>query len=190
MHRPCANARRPGFEASGDVSAAGADCGQVQMNRGILWSLLLGLVAFGADRLHKYVQMDVFAWPEGYFVPVLPILDLGFVYNRGVSFGLLGSLPFPVVIGVVTIALIALVVWWVRSTSTLVRIGLAICIGGALSNAVDRWLWGAVADFFWLHWGELSFFVFNIADVAISLGVCLLLLDLSGIGRKRPANPA
>ncbi|MEO7222941.1 MAG: signal peptidase II [Devosia sp.] len=163
------------------------------MNRtGILLSLLLGLVAFGADRLHKYVQMTVLGWPEGPdgFVPVLPFLDLGFVYNRGVSFGLLGSLPFPIVIGVVTVALVALIIWWAKSTSTLVRIALAICIGGAVSNAVDRWLYGAVADFFWLHWGDVSFFVFNVADGAITLGVCLLLLDLIGIGRKQAANPA
>lgn len=157
---------------------------------GIVLSLILGIAAFAADRLHKFVQMDLMAWPEGRFVPVLPFLDLGFVYNRGVSFGLLGSLPFPVVIGVVTVALLALIVWWARSTSTLVRAGLAICIGGAVSNALDRWLFGAVADFFWLHWGETSFFVFNVADVAISLGVCLLLLDLTGIARKRTANPA
>lgn len=156
---------------------------------GIVLSLILGIAAFAADRLHKYVQMDLMHWPEGRFVPVLPFLDLGFVYNRGVSFGLLGSLPFPVVIGVVTVALLALIVWWARSTSTLVRAGLAICIGGAVSNALDRWLFGAVADFFWLHWGETSFFVFNVADVAISLGVCLLLLDLTGIARKRTANP-
>ena len=161
------------------------------MTRAGLWlSLILGFAAFAADRLHKYIQMDVLLWPEGRFVPVLPFLDLGFVYNRGVSFGLLGSLPFPVVIGVVSIALIALIVWWARSTSTLVRVGLAICIGGAMLNAVDRWLYGAVADFFWLHWGEISFFVFNVADAAITLGVCLLLLDLTGIARKRAANPA
>ena len=163
----------------------------MSMNRAGLWlSLLLGLAAFAADRLHKYVQMDLLAWPEGRFVPVLPFLDLGFIYNRGVSFGLLGSLPLWAVGAVVAIALMALVVWWARSASALVRVGLAICIGGALSNAVDRWLFGAVADFFWLHLGDLSFFVFNVADAAITLGVCLLLLDLLGIGGKRAANPA
>lgn len=161
------------------------------MSRPGLWlSLLVGLIAFGADRLHKYVQMDVMGWPEGRFVPVLPFLDIGFIYNRGVSFGMLGSLPAWAVGIVVAMALTALVVWWGRSTSTLVRVGLAICIGGAVSNAVDRWLFGAVADFFWLHFGDFSLFVFNIADAAITVGVCLLLLDLTGIGRKRAANAA
>lgn len=162
----------------------------VAVNRSIPLSLVLGAIAFGADRLHKYIQMDVMAWPEGRFVPVLPFLDLGFIYNRGVSFGLLTGLPFPALIAVVSISLIALIVWWARSSSTLVRAGLAIAIGGAVSNQLDRWLFGAVADFFWLHWGEMSFFVFNVADAAISLGVCLLLLDLTGIAGKRRANPA
>ena len=148
------------------------------MNRaGLTLSVLLGLAAFAADRLHKYVQMDVMAWPEGRFVPVLPFLDLGFVYNRGVSFGLLGSLPVWAVAIVVAVALVALIVWWARSSSTLVRVGLAICIGGAVSNAVDRWLFGAVADFFWLHFGDFSLFVFNVADAAITIGIILLLID-------------
>jgi signal peptidase II len=157
---------------------------------GLVLSLLLGLAAFAADRLHKYVQLEVLHWPEGHFVPVLPFLDLGFVYNRGVSFGLLGSLPFWVVGIVVVFALSALIVWWLRSPSPLVRSGLAICIGGAVSNALDRLIYPGVADFFWLHFGDLSFFVFNVADAAITLGVCLLLLDLTGIGRRRVANPA
>lgn len=161
------------------------------MNRTGLWlSLLLGFAAFAADRLHKYVQMEMMAWPEGRFVPVLPFLDIGFIYNRGVSFGLLGSLPVWAVGIVVAVALTALVIWWARSSSTLVRVGLAICIGGAVSNAVDRWLFGAVADFFWLHFGDFSLFVFNLADAAITVGVCLLLLDLTGIGKKPAANPA
>ncbi|MEO6012153.1 MAG: signal peptidase II [Devosia sp.] len=157
---------------------------------GLVLSLVLGLVAFAADRLHKYVQVEIMQWPEGHFVPVVPFLDLGFVYNRGVSFGLLSSLPpggIPLVVGV---ALAALIVWWVRSPSPLVRSGLAICIGGAASNALDRIIYPGVADFFWLHFGDMSLFVFNVADAAITIGVCLLLLDLTGIGRKPAANPA
>lgn len=161
------------------------------MNRNGLWlSLILGLAAFAADRTHKYLQVEWMHWPEGYFRPVLPFLDLGLVFNPGVSYGLLGSLPLWVVAIVVACALTALIVWWVRSSSILVRTGLAICIGGAISNALDRWIYGAVADFFWLHFGNTSLFVFNLADAAITLGVGFLLLDLLGIGRKRAANPA
>jgi len=161
------------------------------LNRQGLWlSIALGLAAFAADRAHKYLQIEWMHWPESYFRPVLPFLDIGLVFNPGVSYGLLSSLPFFVVAIVVAPALCALIVWWARSHSVLVRTGLAICIGGAVSNALDRWIYGAVADFFWLHFGNTSLFVFNVADAAITLGVCLLLLDLLGVGRKRAANPA
>jgi signal peptidase II len=160
------------------------------MSRHGLWlSLMLGLVAFAADRLHKYLQVDVIHWPEGHIRPLLPFLDLTLVFNTGVSYGLLSSLPFFAVAAVVAVALVALIVWWARSSSPLVRAGLAICIGGAVSNALDRLIYPGVADFFWLHFGDTSLFVFNLADAAITLGVCLLLLDLMGIGRAQAAKP-
>jgi signal peptidase II len=160
------------------------------MTRHGLWlSLVLGVVAFAADRLHKYLQVDVLHWPEGHVRPLLPFLDLTLVFNTGVSYGLLSSLPFAVVAVIVAVALVALIVWWARSSSPLVRAGLAICIGGAVSNALDRLIYPGVADFFWLHFGDTSLFVFNVADAAITLGVCLLLLDLLGIGRERAAKP-
>ncbi len=159
--------------------------------RSITWlSLALGLAAFALDRLHKYLQVDVFHWPAGYDHPLLPFLDLTLTFNTGVSYGLLSSLPFFAVAVIVVVALGALIVWWARATSPLVKAGLAICIGGAFSNALDRLIYRGVADFFWLHIGDFSFFVFNLADAAITVGVCLLLLDLLGVGRHRAANPA
>ena len=69
-----------------------------------------------------------------------------------------------------------------------IPMGLALCIGGALSNALDRLLYGAVADFFHFHWQHYSFYIFNIADMAITLGVILLIADMFGIGRPRSAK--
>jgi signal peptidase II len=153
-------------------------------------SLVLGLAALAADRLHKYVQIDVMHWPEGYFRPLGPFFDLGLVYNSGISYGLFDSLPLWAISILVAVALCALVVWWWRDDAVLVRAGLACCIGGAVSNALDRVIYGAVADFFHFHVGEWSFYIFNLADVAITLGVGLLLLDFLGIGRRRAAKTA
>ena len=162
------------------------------MNRNGLWlSLLFGLIAFAADRAHKYIQVELFHWPEGYFTPLTPFFDLGLVFNPGISYGLLGSLPLWAIGILVVAALCALLVWWWRANSLLVRAGLAFCIGGAASNALDRVIYpGGVADFFHFHLGEWSFYIFNVADAAITLGVGLLLLDLLGVGRSRAANPA
>jgi signal peptidase II len=161
------------------------------MNSKDLWlSLALGVAAFAADRIHKLIQVDLMHWPDGVFQQLTPFFDVGLVFNPGISYGLLGSLPLWAVGILVIVALCALIAWWWRATSPLVRAGLASCIGGAASNALDRVIYGSVADFFHFHLGDWSFYIFNIADAAITLGVGLLLLDFIGLGRTRAANPA
>ena len=138
-------------------------------------ALLLALIL---DRAHKYLQLDLLGWHGGERVTVTPFFDYILVWNTGISYGLLASLPLVAVAAVISIALVLLIIWWLRSTSALVRIGLALALGGGLSNMFDRLLYGAVADFFYLHVGETGFYVFNVADIAISAGLCLLVLDL------------
>ena len=175
----------------------------------LIASLLVGLAAFALDRIHKFVQVssdcigaaasvciehlgfiepvNAFGWKGGEIVPVTSFFDYVLVWNTGVSYGLLNELPVWVLGAIAVLAIIALFVWWLRTSDVLVRYGLMLAIGGAISNALDRVLYGAVADFFHFHWGEWSFYIFNIADVAITLGVLLLLLDFIGIGRRKPA---
>lgn len=158
--------------------------------KGGAWSLIFLLLALGLDRGHKYFQIEVEGWRGGETVRVTDFFDYVLVWNTGVSYGLLGDAPLWALAIVIVAATILLGVWWWRSTQQLVRAGLAFCIGGAVSNAVDRALYGAVADFFHFHWQDYSFYIFNIADSAITLGVLLLILDLLGIGRVRqPATP-
>jgi signal peptidase II len=72
-----------------------------------------------------------------------------------------------------------LLAWWLfRSRSVLPAAGLGLIIGGALGNAVDRLAHGAVIDYLDLHAFGRHFFVFNVADAAINVGVALLILDL------------
>jgi signal peptidase II len=170
-------------------------------------SLLVGLAAFALDRAHKHIQVSpdcIGASPAicldypASFVPIEPVgwrggeilrvtgfFDYVLVWNRGVSYGLLDGLPVWALGGIALVAIAALVVWWARTTDILVRFGLMLAVGGAVSNALDRALYGAVADFFHFHWQAWSFYIFNIADVAITLGVLLLVLDFLGVGRPR-----
>ena len=150
-------------------------------------SLALLALAFGFDRLHKYFQIELQGWRGGEAVGVTDFFDYVLVWNTGVSYGMLGDAPLWVLGIVIALATLALAVWWWRTPQLLVRAGLALCIGGALSNALDRVLYGAVADFFHFHWQSYSFYIFNIADTAITFGVLLLILDLLGIGRGKPA---
>ncbi len=148
-------------------------------------SLAVGVAAFALDRLHKFIQVDWLGWRGGEVLPVTGFFDYVLVWNPGVSYGLLNDLPVWALGGIAVVAIAALFVWWSRATDTLVRFGLMLAIGGAVSNAIDRLLYGAVADFFHFHWQSWSFYIFNIADVAITLGVLLLLLDFVGLGRPK-----
>lgn len=144
-----------------------------------LWlSIGLAALAFGLDRAHKFVQVGLMHWPSGRFVRVTPFFDLGLVWNTGISYGLLSSLPVWALGAIMVAAIVALAVWWWRTDSALIRAGLGLAIGGALSNGFDRGLYGAVADFFHLHVFGYSFYIFNLADTAITLGVVLLVVDL------------
>jgi signal peptidase II len=74
--------------------------------------------------------------------------------------------------------------WLARTGKPVTAAALGLVIGGALANALDRAIHGAVADFFHLHWGDWSWYVFNLADVAIVVGVAGLLYDSLFEGRR------
>lgn len=202
MPRHCASARRQG---SNPVATAKVASPAVYM------SLVAAVLAFGVDRAQKgyhiaadcyaigqaacvdifanYLPFSMTGWRGGEIVPVTPFFDYVLVWNTGISYGLLDGLPVWTLGAIMMVAIIGLSVWWWRTDAPLVRLGLAFAIGGALSNALDRLIFGAVADFFHFHWGSWSFYIFNIADMAITLGVILLLVDLVGLGKSK-AKPA
>ncbi|HWJ89174.1 MAG TPA: signal peptidase II [Pelagibacterium sp.] len=153
----------------------------------VLWSLILGADVLILDRLHKYLQVDVAGWMGGEHIPVTPFFDYVLVWNTGISYGLMSGVTPEMLLLIMGLAMVALGWWWVKETSLLTRIGIALAMGGAISNAIDRVVYGAVADFFHFYSGTWSFYVFNIADIAISAGVLLLVADVL---RPRPAtNP-
>ncbi|MCF6303056.1 MAG: signal peptidase II [Devosiaceae bacterium] len=149
----------------------------VLQKKSALFSFIFGFDVFLIDRVHKFYQLDIEGWSGGEYVQFLPFLDYTMVWNRGISYGLLGNLPQPAIMVILGVALAMLVWWWTTAKDFLPRLGLALALGGALSNIVDRVFYGAVADFFHLFWGDRSFFVFNLADLAITLGALILILD-------------
>jgi lipoprotein signal peptidase len=120
--------------------------------------------------------------------PLLPVLDLALRFNRGISFSLLrqdGAFGAALLTAFSVTVVAALAVWMWRSRSAWIGAGVGLIIGGALGNAADRAAYGAVVDFLDLHAFGRHFFVFNLADAAISAGVAALIVDgLFGEGRK------
>lgn len=119
-------------------------------------------------------------------IRITGFLDFAMVWNYGISFGLLAG-DAPVVrwglSAVAAAVVVALLVWLARNDRGLVALGVGLIIGGAIGNVIDRLRFGAVADFLHFHAGEYSFWVFNVADSAISIGVMLLIAD-SLFGRR------
>jgi signal peptidase II len=117
-------------------------------------------------------------------------LDLTHVQNTGAAFGLLNSVDFPykpwVMIAVASIALIAIAVYGTQLGfhDRMARTGLALILGGAFGNLLDRAVAGHVTDFVDVYWGASHFWAFNVADAAINVGAALVLLDMIGFGRK------
>lgn len=122
-------------------------------------------------------------------------LDLTHVQNTGAAFGLLNAADFPykaaVMIGIAGMALIAIAAYATQLGfhERLARVGLALILGGAFGNLIDRAIFGHVVDFVDVYWGAAHFWAFNIADAAISIGAALVLLDMIGLGRSHASHP-
>jgi signal peptidase II len=152
-----------------------------------LLGLVLAAFAFGIDQTFKWWMLSVFDIAQHAPVRLLPVLDLVLAWNRGISYGWLSSHAGAAqwLLTLLSIAAsLALWAWLARTPKPLVAAALGLIIGGALANAVDRMVYGAVADFFHFHWGEFSWYVFNIADISIVAGVAALLYDSIWEGRQ------
>jgi signal peptidase II len=116
------------------------------------------------------------------------LLDITHVRNTGAAFGILNAVDFPfktVVIAVIATAALVGVGLYAASLAHhqfVARIGLALIIGGAAGNLLDRIVAGSVVDFVDVYWRTYHFWAFNVADSAITIGVAIMILDMLDIG--------
>ena len=120
-------------------------------------------------------------------VMVVPgLVNITHVQNTGMAYGLLDRTDFPfktVLIACIGVAALIAVGMYAASLAQrhlLARIGLALIIGGAAGNVLDRVTVGSVVDFVDVYWGAWHFWAFNVADSAISVGVGIMILDMLG----------
>ena len=152
--------------------------------------LQLSGMLVAVDQLSKYWVLNSLKLDEIGTVELLPFLNFTMVWNKGISM----SLPMGDWLGkwglVLLTALISLwLVNWLRTTlRKFEAFALSLIIGGAVGNIIDRLVHGAVVDFIHLHAGGYSFYVFNVADSAITIGAVLLLYDGLRESRKSPKN--
>ncbi len=141
---------------------------------------LTALAILFADQLSKWIVTGPLALEQVRQIVLLPIFNFTWVQNFGISLGLAQAQNdthrWLLVAG--TAAIAVAVAWWIgRENKNGDRLALGLVLGGALGNIVDRVRFGYVVDFLDLHFGEVQpFYVFNVADAAISIGVVILLL--------------
>ena len=115
-------------------------------------------------------------------VEVLPVLDFTLLHNTGAAFSILADASgwqrgFFITLGFVVCAALIVWLWRLPRGEKFLPLALALIVGGAIGNVIDRIAHGYVIDFIHAHWGGSYFPAFNIADSAITIGAALMILD-------------
>ncbi len=154
--------------------------------------LIAALVVLVADQFSKWWVLNVLDLPDLRQIVLLPVLNLTMVMNPGVTFGLLtglGAWGHIILIAVAMAVVIALGFWLRRAESRTMAVAIGAIAGGAVGNVIDRIRFGRVIDFIHFHigtpWGDVSWYVFNLADAAIVCGVAVLVLEVSSVEAER-----
>jgi signal peptidase II len=152
----------------------------------------IAAAVFLADQATKLLILRGLELGPGERYVVTQFFDLVLTYNRGISYGLLpqeGELGRWALVILSLAAATLFTIWMLRSRSTIVVTALGLLVGGALGNALDRMVYGAVVDFVSLHAFGWRWYVFNLADAAIVAGVIGLLYDaIMGSATKSPPS--
>jgi len=146
--------------------------------------LSLAAVILVADQALKWVMLDVLELPKVGQIKLFAFgpfgFDLTMVWNRGVTFGLLAGDTLWTQLGLGALALViagVLIRWMSRAENRATALALGAVVGGAVGNVIDRLRFGGVVDFADAHAWGWHWYVFNLADAAIVLGVLTLVLD-------------
>lgn len=149
------------------------------------WGLVAAAVALFADQGSKFALLygaGFLHMGPGQSIPVLPFFNLVMVWNPGVSYGLLAASSAWGTAALVLVALAAVAglgYWLWGITSLSLAIGVGLVIGGAIgNNLIDRVVYGRVADFFHFYGFGYDWYVFNVADIAITLGAVAIIYEV------------
>ena len=161
-------------------------------NKRAILTVLIVLFNIGIDQLSKSIVRYSISDNEA-----IPILKGTIVFikaeNIGAALGIGAGLPSMLKIFYLQLLPIFILLFLFRMIVTdkelprLIIIGVAIAIGGAFGNVLDRILYGSVTDFIQLHFGTYTSGIFNIADISVVIGLVLVIIDLSLNFKKKTA---
>ena len=141
--------------------------------------LLIVLIIFTLDRISKAYVINFFNETQLSEVYLFKFINIYFIWNEGIAFGLLnfGNNLFYNLITSLIILISLIILYLVFKNKNYLGYFFAMILGGSLGNLYDRIKYSAVPDFIDLHIGNYHWFIFNVADIFISIGVICLILD-------------
>jgi len=152
-------------------------------------NLIYVIIIFGLDRISKYYVINLSKNIENSFLPLTKYLNISLTWNEGIAFGLFSSnevFSYNLMTLLILIVIIIILIMVTKNTG-LRQLSLLIIFGGAIGNFYDRIYFNAVPDFIDFHVGNFHWFIFNVSDIFITLGV-LLMITLELIGYKKEVD--
>jgi signal peptidase II len=152
--------------------------------------LWISAVVIVADQITKIMVVENLTLYQR--IPLLPVLDLVRLHNTGAAFSFLADASGwqHYLFTAVAVVVCSGIVWWLGTLPPGRRVlstGLALVLGGAIGNVIDRLAYGYVVDFILFFFREWSYPAFNVADSAITCGVILILYDGLVLEKRRAA---
>ena len=155
------------------------------MNKTVLKKFSLNLITLGVifliDRLTKLYILKLAEVENSVDIYLTSYLNLYLIWNKGIAFGLLSmneSMTYNTITFIIGIIII-IILYTLWKNDNIQRYFLVLIAGGALGNFYDRIIYTAVPDFIDLHFNDFHWFVFNVADIFITVGIfCLILVEL------------
>ena len=150
----------------------------IAKHKKLLLEIVTVLLIFLADRASKIYILRIAEVESVVDIYVNPYLNFYLIWNKGIAFGLFSfneSLIYnsvSLIIGLIIIAILILII----KTEDIKKYAFLLVLGGALGNLYDRIYYSAVPDFIDFHIREIHWFIFNVADIFITLGVIFLIL--------------
>tara|TARA_B100001113_G_C20916118_1_gene537974 strand:+ start:253 stop:741 length:489 start_codon:yes stop_codon:yes gene_type:complete len=146
----------------------------------------IAALIFTLDRLSKYFILKLSNSVEEFNISVTSFLNFNLVWNNGIAFGLFSFNEqfYYNIITLVIIIITLVILFFAIKSAGVERIGFSMIFGGSLGNIFDRLYYSAVVDFIDFHINNIHWFIFNIADIFISLGV-IMLITIEFFGRKK-----
>ena len=150
--------------------------------KNLILNFLTVIIIFFLDRLSKIYILKLAEFESTLDIYVLPNLNFYLVWNKGISFGLLpfsNSFGYLALTSLISFLILIILIMLIKEENNFKKYSLLLILGGALGNLYDRVKYSAVPDFIDLHIGNIHWFIFNVADIFISIGViCLIYAEI------------